>query len=1101
MTQRYRLVRARSATAAVPALDAQQRAVVDHEAGPLLVVAGPGTGKTTTLVEAVVDRIDSRGVDPERVLALTFSRRAAAQLRERITARLDRTVREPLARTFHSYAFGLVRREAARNGEPPPRLLTGPEQDAVVRELLKGDAGGRGGRWPADLRAALPTRGFAQELRDFIARCYERGVSVGALREIGQAHRRDGWLAAAAFLQQYEAVSALRDAGAYDPAELIRSAVALLDADGELARRERSAYDWIFVDEFQDTDPAQVQLLRTLAPSGGNLVVVGDRNQSIYAFRGADIGGIGRFTDTFRTGDGSPTPVIALTTNRRSASELVALGERVGDRLRGGVGRPSLAADPARSAGRVDVYVAASHAQEAQLVAGILRRAHLDDEIAWERMAVLVRSTRGRLSGLRRGLLAAGVPVGVPREEIPLVEQPGVRPLLELVRVAVNPERLDEALAVTLLTGPLGGMDALDLRRLRRALRGLEAAGGGTRTSGPLLVEALRAARTAPAVEERLARPVQRVGSLIELARDCMVAGESVEAVLWAVWSASGLSGRWREASAAGGPRGAAADRDLDAAMALFDAAGRFVDRLPRAGVEVFLDDLSAQLIPSDTLASLPPEAPSVALMTAHAAKGLEWEVVVVAGVQDGVWPDLRGRGTLLGVDDLVDVVETGDLVPGSRIPRLLDEERRLFYVACTRARERLVVTAVRDNDEGAQPSRFVTELPLEPDGGHQVLATSDTGQQDATRATTLAALRTRVPLPDLLTLLASLENDLTQPAPTRARAASLREDAHHLARSLDLAALVAELRATASDPMQDDVERRAAARVLARLADDQVPAAPPDEWYALAGLSDPRPLREPDETVRVSPSKVESFSTCRLRWLLEDVGANGAPGSAQGIGSVIHDIAELAADDPNLTVEDLMAQLEMRWDEVGVESPWFSRQQHARARRMVEKLVAWSTANKRRLVGAELDFEAHYGRAVLRGRVDRLEVDGDGRGHVVDFKTTNNPKPDATIPANPQLGAYQVAVAEGGFADHGVTESGGARLVHLGDGTVNVREQPQPALEVDAAGASWAHTMVAEVAEGMAGALFEATINDYCTVCPVRRACPLHDAGRQVAS
>ncbi len=502
MTRRYRLVRAQAANAVVPVLDAQQRAVVEHEAGPLLVVAGPGTGKTTTLVETVVDRINRRGVDPERVLVLTFSRKAAAELRERITARLDRTVREPLARTFHSYAFGLVRREAARNGEPPPRLLTGPEQDAVVRELLKGDAAGRGVQWPTDLSAALPTRGFAQELRDFIARCFERGISVGALREIGQMYGRDQWLSAANFLHQYEEVGALRDAGAYDSAELIRTALGLLDGDGELARRERTAYDWVFVDEYQDTDPAQEQLLRALAPTGSNLIVVGDRNQSIYAFRGADIGGIHRFTDTFRTRDGSPAPVIALTTNRRSAPELVALGERVGQRLRGGVGRPALAADPAKAAGRVDVYVAASHAQEAQLVAGVLRRAHVYDDVAWERMAVLVRSTRGRLSGLRRGLLAAGVPVEVPREEIPLVEQPGVRPLLEVVRVALDPDRIDEALAVTLLAGPLGGMDALDLRRLRRELRGLEAAGGGTRTSGRLLVEALRDPRTVLIVDD-----------------------------------------------------------------------------------------------------------------------------------------------------------------------------------------------------------------------------------------------------------------------------------------------------------------------------------------------------------------------------------------------------------------------------------------------------------------------------------------------------------------------------------------------------------------------------------------------------------------------
>ena len=324
--------------------------------------------------------------------------------------------------------------------------------------------------------------------------------------------------------------------------------------------------------------------------------------------------------------------------------------------------------------------------------------------------------------------------------------------------------------------------------------------------------------------------------------------------------------------------------------------------------------------------------------MTAHAAKGLEWDVVVVAGVQDGVWPDLRVRGSLLGIDDLIDVVETGDVVPGSRIPSLLDEERRLFYVACTRAREQLVVTAVRDNDEGAQPSRFVTELPLEPDSGHQVVATTDTGQRDESRQTTLADLRTRVPVPELLRLWDELVDDEAQPATTRTRVAQLRSDAHDLVRSLDLASLVAELRSVAGDGSQPLELRRGAAAVLALLAADEVPAASPQQWYAVAGLSDDRPMRDPGESVRVSPSKVESFAKCGLRWLLESVGADGAPGSAQSIGSLIHDLAELAASDPTPSVEDLMSRVDESWDEMGLESPWYSRKQRERAQRMLDQ-------------------------------------------------------------------------------------------------------------------------------------------------------------------
>jgi superfamily I DNA/RNA helicase len=139
----YRLVQPEvAAPVPRPRLDPTQQAVVDHAGGPLLVLAGPGTGKTTTIVEAVAARIE-RGADPERMLVLTFSRKAAAELRSRITARVGRTIREPVARTFHSYAFGVLRRAAVLRGDPAPRLLTSAEQDAVVATSRRTASAGR----------------------------------------------------------------------------------------------------------------------------------------------------------------------------------------------------------------------------------------------------------------------------------------------------------------------------------------------------------------------------------------------------------------------------------------------------------------------------------------------------------------------------------------------------------------------------------------------------------------------------------------------------------------------------------------------------------------------------------------------------------------------------------------------------------------------------------------------------------------------------------------------------------------------------------------------------------------------------------------------
>src|SRR5579863_8727014 len=194
----YRLVRQppAAALAARVALDEAQQRVVDHKGGPLLVLAGPGTGKTTTIVEAVAERIERRGADPERILVLTFSRKAAAELRDRITARLGRTTSEPLALTFHSYAYALVRREFVLAGDQPPRLLSAPEQLLEIRRLLRGEVADGAGNWPDRLRPALATRGFAEELRDVLMRAAERGLDGKALRQLGRRTGRDDWEAA-----------------------------------------------------------------------------------------------------------------------------------------------------------------------------------------------------------------------------------------------------------------------------------------------------------------------------------------------------------------------------------------------------------------------------------------------------------------------------------------------------------------------------------------------------------------------------------------------------------------------------------------------------------------------------------------------------------------------------------------------------------------------------------------------------------------------------------------------------------------------------------------------------------------------------------------
>src|ERR1700744_2534191 len=201
----YRLLRRALPLAppAPPAIDEAQRRVVDHKGVPLLVLAGPGTGKTTTIVAAVAERIERRGIDPSRILVLTFSRKAAGELRDRIPPRVGPSHPEPLALTFHSYAYALVRREFVLAGDQPPRLLSAPEQLLEIRRLLRGGGADGAAGWPDRLRPALPTRGFAEELRDVLMRAAERGLDGKGLRQVGRRCRRDDRAGAGGVLHRH----------------------------------------------------------------------------------------------------------------------------------------------------------------------------------------------------------------------------------------------------------------------------------------------------------------------------------------------------------------------------------------------------------------------------------------------------------------------------------------------------------------------------------------------------------------------------------------------------------------------------------------------------------------------------------------------------------------------------------------------------------------------------------------------------------------------------------------------------------------------------------------------------------------------------------
>jgi superfamily I DNA/RNA helicase/RecB family exonuclease len=1062
-----------------PSLDEAQAAVVAHRAtashggsGVLRVLGAPGTGKTSTAIEIVVDRVRRDGITPDQCLVLTASRTAAADLRERITSRIGGTTTEPLARTHQALGFGILRQAAALRGDPAPRLLSGPEQDLILRELLAGHAchEGKTPVWPAHMHEALATRGFRTELRDLLMRAVERGLDAGGLAALGVAHERPEWVAAAQVLAEYDQVTALSRAGAYDPASILGAAADLLESDPETDQRLASVLRLIVVDDAQELTPAAARLLRVITRADIDLVLIGDPDVAVQTFRGADPAILG--AEHSRFGDG---PTITLATSYRQPQVLREVSLRVSRRIGALAAGAQRALDHVPHGGRAEVRLLRATSQEAALIAAELRAEHLLGAMAWSEMAVIVRG-QGRTSTLRRVLMAAGVPVSVPATEVPVRDEVAVRPLLALLEVALNvatgrTEPIDAQTAVDAVLSPIGGADAVGLRRLRRALRRDELDSGGGRTSDQLLAEGLVAPGTlgmlgpegAPA--RRVAKAIAAAVKAARTVGDPAVTGGAdtaavtdgaagvdssrfapgvtAESVLWALWDATGLAESWRRVALAGGLAGARADRHLDAVVALFDAAAKYVDRLPQMGPRGFLEHLRGQDVAGDTLVARAPSHDTVSLLTPAGAAGRQWRFVVIAGVQEGVWPDLRLRGSLLGSERLVDAVTGRGQSLRAAQAAVRYDETRLFLVAVSRASERLLVTAVRSDDE--QPSVYldIVDPPGESGDGDELRSFSE------------------VPRPMTLTgLVAELRREVV-------------------------------IGATVS-------ERQTAAGQLARLAAAGVAGADPSSWWALTPLSDDRPLRAEGESVSVSPSRIESYADCGLRWLLSSCGGDGPRVGAANIGTLIHDIAADLGDADEAT---LRAEVDLRWGRLGLPAGWLSRRQKSEAQTMVARLARYfeeSAAGGWERIGAELDVQVELGRAVLRGRVDRLERDGSGGLRVVDLKTGSSKPSRGDLPRNAQLGAYQTAVEHGAFADHG-TVSAGAALLQVGKAAgVRTTLQQQGPLSADD-DPKWAELLVTDTAEGMAGSSFTATIGPVCTFCAVRSSCPIQPEGRVI--
>jgi DNA helicase-2/ATP-dependent DNA helicase PcrA len=632
-------------------LNAAQREAVEYSGGPLMVLAGAGSGKTRVLTSRLAHLVQSRNVPPNRVLAVTFTNRAADEMRGRVAQLLGRDPAGLWIGTFHSIAARLLRRDATRVGFTSQfTIYDEDDRLALIKRLLE-----RGGYAPR----AFPPR----QIQAIISTAKNRLITPEELA--GSAEDRLTRVAADIY---HALIKALLAANAMDFDDLLLHPLTLFDEHPDRLRHYQGRFDAILVDEFQDTNRPQYLLVRHLSRAHGNVCVVGDDDQSIYSWRGADLRNMLDFQTDF-----PKVAVVRLEENYRSTQMILDAANGVIAENRQRLGKILFTS---RQGGEpVETIAAADERDEAEWVAREIRERSAVDLYAFHDMAVLYR-TNAQSRALEEALRRVSVPYRVVGAAS-FYQRREVKDLVSYLRLLVNPS--DDGGFLRAVQVPKRGIGIASLVALQES---------AARWSKSLLETAAIADRIAdlrPLTKDRLrefASLIERNRQAVQDSTPAALLERIIEEIDYESYLASeGVEGMERLENV----------RELVAATAEWseeadaDEAGSPLERfLAGAALTSAVDQSTG-------------DPAGVSLMTVHTAKGLEWPVVFVTGLEDGLFPLRRA---------LESEADT-------------EEERRLAYVAMTRARDRVYLTWARARRRGGQlmpglPSRFIEAVPPE---------------------------------------------------------------------------------------------------------------------------------------------------------------------------------------------------------------------------------------------------------------------------------------------------------------------------------------------------------------------------------------------------
>lgn len=1029
---------------------------------------------------------------------------------------------------------------------PAPVLLMGADEDAALEQLI----GQVSWSQPAEV---TQTRGFRAQIRNLFSRCGELGVDYQLLEQLGQAAQVQLWCEAAPLLKLWDSqsdISAANRAMALklDTARLQDRALYALEhwyqAD---VTAPPQLPDLVVVDDYQDCTAATARLLHALAalnlgeaegqgwsagqmPSAGlggasgaqgpgsrssangsgdatgagepgdvgvtspgdvghkdgrstQIVVLGNPDEAVETFRGGDPLMLASAARDF--------DAVALTLPQvhRGSRQIAALIELAVQQVQvaGCISqrRPNYQ-HLAQNSQSVCFKIAPDDTVQVGAVAAHMRSLHLEQGLAWGQMAVIVRQSSS-VELIRQELRRGGVPLAPDTPALLLRSEPAAKALLDCARAALEqllgvPVVQEEA-ARALLLSPLVGFSAIELRRLRRIL-GESPDHLSTRVlSDTELFDQLEAAPTLAAK----AKVAQAINEALTKERS-----EGLEGLVWGAWQASGKAQYWRQLALdieADSLLRQRADHDLDVVISLFKRLEVWSERNPSAPGQQFLDELEAQQVASDSVASLGARPQGVSVLTVAACAGRQWEFVAVLGIDDGVWPNLRLRDSLTQTGLLTDIVSQriADTVNLASLTTSLDpqalaqaraqicsDEMRLLVAAMSRANSQLWLGAVNGGEQG--PSSFFNYLsrqsaipvePIQPGGAYTLRG-----------------------------LVATLRRQLM----------------------LDL-------------KHNNGTEAPQIAALLAALAQRGVPGADPRSWLGIAGASQfltelPAQLESQDRLgtqvathavvalkqlqaqrvnqarqrgARLSPSDVENIETCPLRWYLQRHGGSPASSSAQQIGALIHWLAQ-QGQEHGLSREQLLDLFYRERSSLQLPGGWYGRQENQRVEKMVENLALYlanSPANMQVEVECpvraqvELEVDGAPLKIKISGRADRLEHTSQGID-VIDFKTGASVD-SAGAQTNAQLATYRVALQARGENVHG------GALIMLGKENKKAQVDaltypgsrelaPSDYLET---GQGWDTDLISAAARDSLGPSYQARTGEHCRHCAYQDFCP----------